>query len=151
MAPAKSGSSTKNQQKEIRDSIDISGSEMEKNADRSISPKITASPSENISAGESRKSSSQESRWKEFGAGSDNALTLLNPQELPSEIISAIGAALGIEHFALWIPNITASLITADSIIELPPGSVITLVFRDTDPADLPSDYEQGKAYLLPS
>lgn len=121
---------------------------MEKKEDQSISQKITPSPKPNINHGLINVKKFPESILPNCSADS---LEIIPPSALPDEIISGIGAALGIAHFAGWIPNAYAGILTADSFVELPPGSVIVLVFPETFAEDLPENHTPGKTFLIPS
>ena len=143
------GSNIKNPPNETKNIIVISDGEMDPKKDLNTTQKITQSQENNMINGNKKK---QYSKPLISGISDPSLeLELINPQDLPNELISSIGAALGAAHFAIWIPNTLTNLVTIQNIIELPPGSAIILIFNDTHPGDLPDKFEPGKSYLIPT
>ena len=100
-----------------------------------------------MSNGNNKKTQSPESTPSK--SKPDSALNLLSADDIAPEIYKRSLTALQAAHYAAWIPNSAATLVTSRAVMELPPGSVLILVFDDTEPAYLPDGFEVGVPFIL--
>lgn len=68
---------------------------------------------------------------------------------IPWPILQSIKSAVCKSHFILIAPNTSAALVTRESIADLPPGYIVCLVFDEAPPALLPTNHQDGKAYIV--
>ena len=77
-------------------------------------------------------------------------VTSLPAANLPYPILNAIRHAFPTAHFVAVAPNTTTCLITTETIADLPPGYVVTMVFDPVDGAGLPPKHQDGTIYIVP-